>query len=226
MNVKMNREGYSDFKEILKRGTIPYDPDSFEQIAKETNSIVLDVRNQIEFIDGHIPGSIFIGLDGTFAPWVGTLLADVRQNILLVVSQGREEEAVTRLSRVGFDNTLGYLQGGMDAWKEYGKEIDVVESVDANNFKELLKNDLSVFDVRNDGEFMAGKLSGAIHTPLGSLHQHFNDFPSENKSYLYCAGGYRSVIAASILKRRGIHNAVNVAGGFAAIKNAGIPVEN
>lgn len=224
MNVKMNREGYTDFNVVLAEGTKPLNPDEFEQIANETDAIVLDVRNQIDFIDEHIPRSIFIGLDGTFAPWVGALLADVQQKILLVVSLGREEEAVTRLSRVGFDHTIGYLAGGIEAWKEAGKEIDTLESVDADSLKEMLKGDIPVFDVRNDGEYVNGNLSCAAHVPLGSLNDYVGGFPNGDKCYLYCAGGYRSVIAASILKSRGIHNVVNIAGGFAAIKQAGIPM--
>lgn len=226
MNVKMNREGYTSFDKVLAQGTHPLDPEAFERIANETGAIVLDVRNQIEFIDGHIPRSIFIGLDGGFAPWVGALLADVEQNILLVVSPGREEEAITRLSRVGFDRTLGYLQGGIDAWKEAGKEIDKLESVEANTLKSEMENNVSIIDVRNDGEFSSGHIPRAVHAPLGFLNEHLNKFPKDEKFYLHCAGGYRSVIAASILKSRGIHNVVNVAGGYGAIKDAGITVEN
>ncbi len=225
MNVKMNREGYSDFNKVLADGTKPLSPEAFERLANETDAIVLDVRNQIDFIDEHIPRSIFIGLDGGFAPWVGALLADVQQKILLVVPPGREEEAVTRLSRVGFDNTIGYLEGGIEGWKAAGKEIDTVDSVDAEGLKEIIEDDLPVFDVRNDGEYVNGNLSCAAHVPLGSLNDYVGGFPSGNKCYLYCAGGYRSVIAASILKSRGIHNVVNIAGGFAAIKEAGIPIE-
>ncbi len=224
MNVKMNREGYTAFDEVIAQGTKPLEPETFERIANETDALVLDVRNQIEFIDGHIPRSIFIGLDGGFAPWVGALLADVEQKILLVVSQGREEEAVTRLSRVGFDKTLGYLSGGIDSWKQAGKEIDTLESVDAEKFKEKLEDKIPVFDVRNDGEYASCRISCAAHAPLGFLNQYISGFPDGDKCYIYCAGGYRSVIAASIFKSRGIHNVVNVAGGMAAIKNAGIQV--
>lgn len=224
MNVKMNREGYTAFDDVIAQGTTPLDPETFESIANETDAIVLDVRNQIEFIDGHIPRSIFIGLDGGFAPWVGALLADVEQKILLVVSPGREEEAVTRLSRVGFDRTLGYLNGGIESWKNAGKEVDALESVSADTFKQKLEKNIPVFDVRNDGEFIGAHLPKAIHAPLGFLNDYLNEFPSTEKFYLHCAGGYRSVIAASILKSRGIHNVVDVAGGFAAIKTAGIPI--
>ncbi|CAM3366237.1 MBL fold metallo-hydrolase [Aequorivita lipolytica] len=224
MNVKMNREGYTDFDEVISQGTRSLDTETFERIANETEAIILDVRSQTEFIDGHIPRSIFIGLDGGFAPWVGALLADVEQKILLVVSPGREEEAVTRLSRVGFDKTLGYLCGGIEAWKQAGKEIDALESVDAEILKNELENNVPVFDVRNDGEFFGAHLPTAKHTPLGFLNDYVNQFPENEKFYLHCAGGYRSVIAASILKSRGIHNVIDVAGGFAAIKNAGISV--
>lgn len=224
MNVKMNREGYTNFNEVLAKGTRPLDPDTFERLANETDAIILDVRNQIDFIDGHIPRSIFIGLDGTFAPWVGALLVDVQQKILLVAPPGREEEAVTRLSRVGFDNTIGYLEGAMEAWKASGKEIDTLESIDAETLKEKLQSEIPVFDVRNDAEYVNGNIACASHAPLGQLNDYIGGFPEGDKCYIYCAGGYRSVIAASILKSRGIHNIVNIAGGFAAIKKAGIPV--
>ncbi len=226
MNVKMNREGYMPFDKVIAQGTQPLDPETFERTANETGAIVLDVRNQIEFVDGHIPRSIFIGLDGGFAPWVGALLADVEQKILLVVSPGRQEEAVTRLSRVGFDRTLGYLLGGIEAWKEAGKEIDTVESIDAKTLKNKMENNVPIIDVRNDGEFSNGHIPKVVHAPLAFLNECLEKFPESEKCYLYCAGGYRSVIAASILKSRGIHNVVDVAGGFAAIKEVGIPVEN
>ena len=222
MNVKMNREGYTSFDEVMAQGTRPLDAENFERIANETGAIVLDVRNQIEFIDGHIPRSIFIGLDGGFAPWVGALLADVEQKILLVVSPGREEEAVTRLSRVGFDKTLGFLQGGIDAWKEAGKEIDTLESVTAETLKEKMESNVPIIDVRNEGEYNNAHIPEASHAPLGFLNDYLNVFTNAEKFYIHCAGGYRSVIAASILKSRGIHNVVDVAGGFAAIKAAGI----
>ncbi|MCZ4318689.1 MBL fold metallo-hydrolase [Aequorivita viscosa] len=226
MNVKMNREGYTNFNEVVAQGTTPLNPEVFERLANETDAVILDVRHQKDYIKAHIPRSIFIGLDGGFAPWVGALLVNVEQKILLVVSPGREEEAITRLSRVGFDSTLGFLNGGIEAWKEAGKEIDTLESVEAETFKEKLENNVPVFDVRNDGEYAGAHLPMAKLTPLGFLNDYLNDFPEDEKCYIHCAGGYRSVIAASILKSRGIHNVVDVAGGFAAIKNAGIPVES
>jgi len=225
MNVKMNREGYTSINEILDRGSVPLNPEKFEEIANQMGAIVLDVRHQNDYVKGHIPRSIFIGLDGGFAPWVGALLADVEQNILIVAPEGREEEAVTRLSRVGFDNTLGVLEGGIDAWKAAGKEVDTLASVDAETFKEILQDNSQVFDVRNQGEYDNGRIACAEHTPLSFLNEYVSGFPDNGNCYLYCAGGYRSVIAASILKSRGIHNLVNVEGGFAGIKKAGIPVE-
>ena len=221
----MNKEGYEDIDEVLKRGTQELSPEAFEAVANETGAIVLDVRNQSNFVKGHIPRSIFIGLDGSFAPWVGALIADVKQPLLLVTDPGREEEAVTRLSRVGFDNTLGYLQGGFDAWKNASKEYDVVSSISADVFKkELEKGNQSVFDVRKENEYLSEHVSDALNTPLDFLNDHLAEFPDNKPFFVHCAGGYRSVIASSILKSRGIHNLIDVQGGFKAIKEAGVSV--
>ncbi|WP_055436768.1 MBL fold metallo-hydrolase [Lacinutrix algicola] len=227
LNVKMNKEGYEDIDEVIKKGAKALSPDAFEAAANETEALVLDVRHQSEFIKGHIPRSIFIGLKGGFAPWVGALIADVKQPLLLVVDKGNEEEAITRLSRVGFDNTLGYLDGSFEAWKEAGKETDNLISISADEFKNRLEKDnIPVFDVRKEGEFIAGHIENANFTPLDNLNAHLSEFPKNESFYVYCGGGYRSVIAASILKSRGIHNLVDVAGGMAAIKKAGIPVSD
>jgi rhodanese-related sulfurtransferase len=227
LNVKMNKEGYDDIDEILKKGTQALSPEAFEAAANETGAIVLDVRHQKDFVKGHIPRSIFIGIDGSFAPWVGALIKDVEQPILLVVEEGREEEVVTRLSRVGFDKTLGYLSGGFEAWKAAGKEVDILESISAAEFKERLEaSTIPVFDVRREGEFEASHIANAHHTPLSFLNDYLAAYPDNETSYVHCAGGYRSVIAASILKSRGIHNVVDIAGGFKAIKDVGIPVTN
>ena len=225
LNVKMNKEGYDDIDEVLKRGTKALSPDAFETAANETEALVLDVRHQKDFVKGHIPRSIFIGIDGGFAPWVGALIADVKQPILLVTPEGREEETITRLSRVGFDNTLGYLKGGFDAWKAASKEYDTISSISAETFKEALeKDDIPVFDVRKEGEFKSEHVKDSHLTPLDFINEHLSEFPEKETFYVHCAGGYRSVIAASILKSRGIHNLIDVAGGFGAIKRAGIPV--
>ncbi|QKX04385.1 MBL fold metallo-hydrolase [Aquimarina sp. TRL1] len=222
-NVKLNKEGYTDIDTIIKQGTTPLSPDAFESIAKETNALILDVRHQSAFIKGHVPSSIFIGIDGGFAPWVGALIIDVQQPILLIAPEGREEETITRLSRVGFDNTLGYLKGGIECWKKEGKQVDTIHSISAEELKDQLKkNNASVFDVRKEGEFTAEHLEDGIHTPLDAINNYLDAFPDEAPFYLHCAGGYRSIIALSILKSRGIHNGIDIAGGYKAIKEAGL----
>ncbi|RDK85480.1 MBL fold metallo-hydrolase [Marinirhabdus gelatinilytica] len=224
LNVKMNKEGYDHIDQVIERGTKAMTPQEFEDAANATGAVVLDVRHQKEFIQAHIPRSIFIGIDGGFAPWVGAMIADVNQTILLVTPEGREEETVTRLSRVGFDNTLGYLKGGITAWKEAGKETDNLQSVPAEKLKEVLQDNAPVFDVRKDSEWDNAHIPSATHTSLEHINKHLEAFPEEGSFYVHCAGGYRSVIAASILKARGIHNVIDVAGGFKAIKEANIPV--
>ena len=226
LNVKMNKEGYEDIDKVLERGTQALTPDAFEAAANETGAVVLDVRHQDDFAKGHVPRSIFIGLDGSFAPWVGALVADVKQPILLVTPEGREEETITRLSRVGFDQTLGFLKGGIEAWKAAGKEADTVDSINAEELKELMaeKEEVPVYDVRKESEYQAEHVENAHLTPLDYINDHLSEFPEKETFYVHCAGGYRSMIASSILKSRGIHNLVDVAGGFADIKKAGIPV--
>ena len=225
LNVKMNKEGYADLDEIIAQGTHALSAEAFEVAANETGAVVLDVRHQNDFAKGHIPRSIFIGLDGGFAPWVGALIADVKQPILLVTPEGREEEAVTRLSRVGFDNTLGYLKGGFEAWQAAKKEVDTITSVEATELKDVLKNkSVAVFDVRKETEYISEHIPTAQNTPLSFLNNHLAEFPAKETFFVHCAGGYRSMIAISILKSRGIHNLVDVAGGFKAIKEAHIEV--
>jgi hydroxyacylglutathione hydrolase len=225
LNVKMNKEGYEDVDEVLKRGNQELPPQVFEAVANETGAIVLDVRTQSDFAKGHIPRSIFIGLDGSFAPWVGALIADTKQPLLLVTDPGREEEAVTRLSRVGFDNTLGYLQGGFDAWKKASMEYDVVSTINADVFKKVLEEgNQSLFDVRKESEYLSEHVFDAGNTPLDLLNNHLAAFPDDEPFFVYCAGGYRSMIASSILKSRGIHNAIDVQGGLEAIREAGVSV--
>ncbi len=225
LNVMMNREGYEDIGEVIERGTTKLAPDAFETAVNETGAVVLDVRHQSEFVKGHVPRSIFIGLHGDFAPWVGALIADVKQPILLVTPEGQEEEAVTRLSRVGFDNTLGFLQGGFDAWKDAGKEVDTISSEEVSDLMDVLQNDqTAVFDVRKQSEYEAEHLSIAENTPLDFINDHLAEFPKEKTFYVHCASGFRSVIAASILKSRGIHNLIDISGGFNALKESGLEV--
>jgi len=224
LNVKLNKEGYEDIDQIIVRGSHSMSPVEFEEAANETGALILDVRTQSEFAKGHIPRSIFIGLDGGFAPWVGSLIGDVQQPILLVTPEGRETETITRLSRVGFDNTIGYLNGGFDSWIKAAKEYDVVSSIPADTFKELLVENKNVFDVRKSGEYLSEHVQEAVNTPLDYLNNHLEEFPEDGTFFVHCAGGYRSMIAASILKSRGIHNLIDVQGGFKAIKEAGISV--
>jgi len=224
LNVKMNKEGYEDIDKVISVGAKPLSPKAFELIANEQAALVLDVRTPFDFESGHIPNSIFIGLDGSFAPWVGELIIDVKQPIILVAPEGREEEAVIRLSRVGFDNTLGYLEGGIDAWEDEGKEIETVKSVGADLLKEIYTdNQDRIFDVRKSPEYLSEHIIDAKNTPLSSINHHLAEFPTEGEFYIHCAGGYRSMIAASILKARGIHNLINVLGGYKSIKETEIP---
>ncbi|MEY8848280.1 rhodanese-like domain-containing protein [Psychroserpens sp. XS_ASV72] len=225
-NAMMNKMGYEDFDSVLKTGDVPLDPDDFEAMANHESALVLDVRPQSEFVKAHIPNSIFIGLNGQFAPWVGALITDIKQPILLVVPEGKSEEAVTRLSRVGYDNTLGYLKGGIAAWKASGREVDSVESIPAQTFAERVKNNAveTVLDVRKDGEYKSTHLEGAKHFALDFINSQMDQLSKDKTYYVHCAGGYRSVIAASILKARGYHNLVDIAGGFGAIKQTDLPI--
>ena len=223
LNVKMNKEGYEDINQIINRAINPLSVDEFEKIANQSSAIVLDVRNQKDYVKGHIPRSIFIGLDGGFAPWVGTLLKDVKQKILLVVQKGREKEAITRLSRVGFDQTIGFLKDGFSSWIESGKEIDSLTSISAEQFEREIRNkDSFIYDVRKISEYETSRINSSVNTPLGEINNYLNDFPKDNNFYIHCAGGYRSVIAASILKSKGIHNIIDVKGGFKSIKETSI----
>jgi glyoxylase-like metal-dependent hydrolase (beta-lactamase superfamily II)/rhodanese-related sulfurtransferase len=223
LNVKMNQEGYQHIDTVLQSGTTPLKPKAFEELANQRDAIILDVRHQNDFVKGHIPQSIFIGIDGGFAPWVGAIIGDVSQAILLITPEGREEETVTRLARVGFDNTLGFLEGGLEAWKNEDNVIDSIDGIDSNSLKVLSeKENLPLFDVRKPAEYLSEHLPDAKNTPLDFINEHMNDFPLGAPFYIHCAGGYRSVIAASILKSRGIHNLIDVKGGFGAIKKSGM----
>ncbi len=221
MNVQLNKEGYGDVENIINEAQA-YESAVFETIANETDALVLDVRHQDDFAKGHIPKSIFIGLDGGFAPWVGALILDYKQPILLITPEGKEKETITRLARVGYDNTIGYLKGGFEAWKKAGLEYDTVNSVDAQTLVEKSKTKEAIFDVRKPGEYASEHVVDVPSTPLDFLNEHLAQFPKEEPFYLYCAGGYRSMIAASILKSRGYHNVIDVKGGYAALKNTTI----
>ena len=224
-NAKMNQSGYSDLDQVLSTGDKPLSADTFETLSKTNEALILDVRTQQDFVKTHIPGSIFIGLNGGFAPWVGALISDINQPILLVVPEGKSKEAVTRLARVGYDNTLGYLEGGMDAWITSGKETDHIVSISANEFSEKSKSDtLAVLDVRKDGEYasMHLEIDTVQHFALDYINRQMDQITSHKTYHIHCAGGYRSVIAASILKTRGFHNIIDIAGGFAALKKTNL----
>lgn len=219
LNVMLNKQGYEDIDEVLERGQSALSPAAFEVAANETGAVVLDVRHQSDFVKGFVPRSIFIGIQGGFAPWVGALIADVKQPILLITPEGKLEETITRLSRVGFDNILGYLEGGFEAWKAAGKEVDAIETISAEDLAKLKKEkDVRIVDVRKPSEYLSEHVVDAVNAPLDYLNKHITDFDPNQTNYIHCAGGYRSVIAESILKSRGIHNIVDILGGFGAIK--------
>jgi len=225
MNVKLNKEGYENVETIISNAKALNAID-FEIEANETNALILDVRNENDFATGHIPNSIFIGINGAFAPWVGALILDSKQPILLVTPQNKEEETIKRLARVGYDATIGYLEGGIESWQKAGFELDSVNCISAETLEDKIKEEITVFDVRKPGEFTAEHLNEAPSTPLDFLNDHLSEFPKDKEFYLFCAGGYRSMIAASILKARGFDNVINVNGGFNAIKKTAIKTTN
>ena len=224
-NVRLNRLGYDDIDVILKAGNKPLSPDAFEDAATRTGAVVLDVRSADDFAKAHIPNAIFIGIDGGFAPWVGTLIGDTKHPILLVTPEGREEETITRLSRVGFDNTLGYLEGGLKTWIKSGKAVEKIDNINAQELKIQVSNGATIYDVRNQSEYDAKHIPGVNLVPLDEINQNLSLFDNDKPFFLHCAGGYRSMIALSILKNRGIHNGVNVLGGMKSIKKTNINLQ-
>lgn len=224
-NVKMNRDGYESIDDVLERGDQALSPEAFEAKANNTGALILDTRKPEDFAKGFIPNSINIGIEGGFAPWVGALIPDLKQNLLIVTDPGKEEEVVTRLARVGYDHTIGFLNGGFEAWVEAGKETDAVDNVSANAFADIYNNENpEVIDVRKPDEFAAGHIEGARNLPLDYINDLMAEFPKNKTLYVHCAGGYRSMIAASILKSRGIDNVVNIEGGFGAVGKTNVPV--
>ena len=223
LNVSMNKNGYDDSKEVLQKNLNPLDPDKFEDLISKRYVIVLDVRHQDDFAKAHIPNSIFIGLDGRFAPWVGEILEDINTPILLVVPNGKEEEAITRLSRVGFDHILGYLKGGIENWTSKEKVTSSIDSSKASVLKDLEnKSKHLILDVRSHDEHQNESISGSLNIPLKSINKSIDQINFKSKFYIHCQGGYRSMIAASILKKNGIHSFSNVKGGYNSIKKASL----
>jgi len=228
-NALLNKTGYAQLEQVLASGDTPLSVELFEELAENKDTLILDVRTQQEFVKSHIPGSIFIGLNGGFAPWVGALITDITQPILLVVPEGKSEEAVTRLARVGYDNTLGYLEGGINAWIEAGRSTDQIESISALDFESKSKsNSLNILDVRKDGEYASLhlKMEGVQHFALDYINSQMDQVNSNKQYHIHCAGGYRSVIAASILKARGFINIIDIAGGFGALKKTNLPLSD
>lgn len=223
MNVMMNKTGYDNIGDVMKRANQALSPSAFEAAANETGAVVLDTRNAQVFSEGFIPNSINIGLDGQFAPWVGAMLPDVKQELLLVTEVGNEAETIKRLARVGYDHVIGFLEGGFDAWKNAGNEVDTVTRITADDFAERFKASPIVIDVRKPGEFAAEHVDGAKSIPLDFINEDMAQFPKEEPFIIHCAGGYRSMIAASILKSRGYDNFIEVLGGFGAIAKTEVP---
>lgn len=223
-NVAMNKLGYDSIEHVMERGMSALSVADFEALAETSDALVLDARAPGVFAQGFIPRSINIGLDGDFAPWVGTMIVDVKQPLLLVTDPGREEEAITRLSRVGFDHVLGYLDGGFDAWKASGKETDEVKRISANEFAQQFSPEESlVVDVRKESEYAAEHIEEAYSRPLAYINDWIQDLPRDRHFFLHCAGGYRSMIASSILLARGYRNFTDIEGGFASIAQTDVP---
>jgi glyoxylase-like metal-dependent hydrolase (beta-lactamase superfamily II)/rhodanese-related sulfurtransferase len=224
-NVRMNKGGYDNIEEVMKRGTRALSPREFEVAANETDALILDVRDKAAFVKGFIPNSIFIGLDGSFAPWVGALIPDLQQRILIVAPEGRAEETVKRLARVGYDYAVGYLEGGFEAWRDSGGEVDTIETIDGDAFQKAYQEDsaLNVLDVRKPGEFDSTHLEMAQNFPLDFINKNMSEVNRETPYYVHCRSGYRSTVAASILKARGFENLVNVQAKFDDFEVAGLP---
>ena len=222
-NVLMNINGYKSIDDVMQQGTQALSVEAFEAAANETNALILDTRSADLFAKAFIPNSINIGIDGNFAVWVGTMIIDIKQPLLLVIDEGREEEVVTRLARVGYDHAIGYLKGGIEAWKEAGKETDNIKSMNINQFVSAYQSDknINILDVRKASEFYAEHIVDAENAPLDYINESMLKIDKNKTYYIHCAGGYRSMIFASVLKARGYDNLINVQGGFTAIKNSG-----
>lgn len=222
-NVFLNAKGYDALDHVLEKSLNPLSAEAFRTAAEATDVLILDVRHETEFTAAHIPGSIFIGLNGTFAPWVGSVLEDVNRKLLLVTPVGKEQEAITRLARVGFDGVIGYLDGGFESWQAAGFETDFIENISPEAFAEVLSEETTVIDARKPSEYQSGHVNKALNLPLDSINSAIHDFP-KSKFYVHCAGGYRSVIAASVLKKNGNHHAVNVLLGMNGIRKTELPL--
>jgi glyoxylase-like metal-dependent hydrolase (beta-lactamase superfamily II)/rhodanese-related sulfurtransferase len=224
-NAVMNKMGYQSIDDVLQRGLNPLSVRAFKAAWAEEEALVIDTRHQDEFAQGFLPGSIFIGIDDNFAMWVGALITDLQLPILFVADEGREKEIVTRLARVGYDNPIGYLEGGFEAWKAAGEEIDTVEEITADELAAKFdKEGMNVLDVRKASEYNAQHVIGAQNFPLDFINENMSEVNRDKKYFLHCAGGYRSMITASILKSRGYDQVVNIKGGYKALVETDLPM--
>ena len=225
-NAKLNKTGYGSIDAVLEKGAVPLNVEDFEAMAEHNEALILYTRHEDIFRKGFLPGSIFIGIDGDFAPWVGALITDLQQPIVFLAEEGREEETVTRLARVGYDNTLGYLKGGIDAWRAAGKEVDSIESVSAEEFAQRKEQGLveNVLDVRKPTEYITQHVVGAQNYPLDYINRNMDRIKRSNTYYLHCLGGFRSMITASILKARGFNDVIDIKGGWRTIEASSTPL--
>ncbi|MFC3417467.1 MBL fold metallo-hydrolase [Algoriphagus hitonicola] len=221
-NVMMNIQGYDSIDEVLERGIKPLTPAEFEAVANETGAMILDTRDPQNFAKGFIPNSINIGIDGSFAVWVGAMIPDLKQEILVVADEGREEEVITRLARVGYDYALGYLKGGFEAWKAAGEEVDSITSISVDELAKIKESnpEALILDVRKNSEFLSEHVIGAENAPLDYINDSMLKVNKDKTYYVHCAGGYRSMIFNSILRARGYDNLIDINGGFKAIKES------
>ena len=222
-NASLNRSGYANYDDVAEQGDKALSVAEVKELIKTRKALILDVRKPQEFAKEHIPGSVFIGIDGQFAPWVGALITDLKQPLILVTPEGREAEAVMRLSRVGYDNCLGYLDKGIEAWKQSGETIGTIPSIDATEFiKRFNTGSINVLDVRKPGEYESSHLDHVSSYPLDFINNWQDSLSKDTPYHIHCAGGYRSMIAASLLKRQGFKDLTDVAGGYGAIQKTGV----
>ncbi len=225
-NAMLNKQGAGSLDKVYENGLIKLSPDELETVVESTHAMIIDTRDPLIFGAGFVPGSINIGLNGQFAPWVGALITDLNQAIVVVCDEEKEEETIRRLARVGYDNTLGYLNGGVEAWKKAGKPVDSIATINADEFKEKYNAKLNVLDVRKPSEYEGGHVANVENKPLDFINDWTVELSPKNTYYIHCAGGYRSMITASILKARGFENLVNIAGGYSEIAKTDIPKSN
>lgn len=225
-NAVLNKMGYESFDQVRERALHSMSVRAFKAAWSEEEALVIDTRHQNEFAKGFIPGSIFIGIDDNFAPWVGALVPDLQQAILFVADAGREEEIVTRLARVGYDNAIGYLEGGFKAWQDAGEEVDQIEEISAEDFAALYDSSINLLDTRRTSEYEAQHIQGAVNFPLDFINRNMATIDPSKRYYVHCAGGYRSMIAVSILKSRGFDQLINVKGGFKVLQTTNLPLSD